>query len=300
MHVIPCSVKIVPVDDHNRQSTKIDNNYNYNIARISSTQINEFEVKMPSQITLLYMILTKMIGQNSEIATQTSQMVSQRYVALIILSTTVVSMFVKPVIDYSLTKNKINTKFGGTLSIILDVIMLVSWILMFVNVNCVLLDFKKKSFVLYWKLISVTMLMVAISYWRYSFGVESFDQSIFTFNESCFNSVVLALCFVMAIICFSLNQGWNVPRFVKLTAIMFIGVLFASYSLMHFLNDKDVKITFLQQTISIRSIIVSTAFDMMLWHVYLFYQTWKRPNVIQMVSKVEIRWVDDNNYMMMV
>ena len=288
---------VVPVDDFEQQRSNIDSNYRYNIPRISSTKVNEFEVRMPTQITIFYVILTKLFGFNSGVATWISQMVSHRYVALIAFSTGVVPGIIKFVFDYILshTQNTMNAiaKYGATLIMISDVVVLVSWMFMLLNVNYILIHFKRKSFVLYWKLTSVTLLVLVISYWRHEFGVGSFNKSIFTFGESCFDSVVLVLCFLMSVICFSLHQGWKVPKLVKLIAIISITFLFGSYALRHFLDQRDVTITFLQQKISIRSVIVSIAFDMMLWHLYLLYQTWKRPNVIQMVSKLDIVWVNN-------
>ena len=71
MHVIPLDVEIVPIDGiHNRNSLHVNDHHNYQTdikqEQTSTTCINgdtstsKFKVKIPTQQTLLFVILTKL------------------------------------------------------------------------------------------------------------------------------------------------------------------------------------------------------------------------------------------------
>ena len=76
----------------------------------------------------------------------------------------------------------------------------------------------------------------------------------------------------------------------QLALIIVLMVLVITDALPYYFDGKDKVYDLMNQRISMRSIILTKAFDILIWFGYQFYQIWRNPTMIKVVGKIHVKW----------
>ena len=91
-----------------------------------------------------------------------------------------------------------------------------------------------------------------------------------------------------------MHQGTIASKQWKIVAIMLIIAYLMQYMIQHFINhkmDHDVEWFNSGYQISLRNMVIEKAFELVFWFSYQCYNVWTKPDILQLVSKIEIVWV---------
>lgn len=79
---------------------------------------------------------------------------------------------------------------------------------------------------------------------------------------------------------------------IKLFGV-FLGIFifFVTFMTAYLNEDIDTNVNIFGTDMSVRSLIITTSFDLILWFSNLFWRTWRRPNTIFLVDKITVNWV---------
>lgn len=130
-----------------------------------------------------------------------------------------------------------------------------------------------------------------------------FDTQVFdiTLTESILVSIFRCSYIIIAIVVFTLHQGFNVGFDWKFTFVaIIIFILFNINSLIQFyLNGKyDVLVPLFDNysnQVSLRNVLISKLFDVNLWLLWVAYDVFTYPNVMHLTSKIRINWMAPQN-----
>ena len=171
------------------------------------------------------------------------------------------------------------------------IVLILLSILLF-NGNYTLLYFKKRVFVLYWKLYNMTVFYVSICYLRYRFNTNQFSQG-YTLTESIIYSIIVILYANILIVTLSLYQGFlrYSQNCVLVIAIFFICGILYRIIYHYFHNSIDYTRNVFENQVSIRSIIISAGVDMAVWITYQVYLLIRYPDIL-FLPNIRINWIE--------
>ena len=170
-------------------------------------------------------------------------------------------------------------------------IAFLSLLTILLNSNYTLLYFKKKSFVLYWKMYNVCMFYISIYYLKYRENYDQFSDH-WLLTESIIYCAGILFSVILVIMSISLYQGYSniQQKFGVFGIIAFISIIIY-LSLFYYIKDWDYERKIFCNSISVRSIIISSGIDLAIWMSHQVYQIIKYPNVLQVTSKITINWM---------
>lgn len=275
------------------QTTNINLNMNSRGYHYAEARQKQCTIKIESEMTIFFQLINKIFGIHSNEAAKYSYLFSDQKVVL----SCFVIMLICWGIEVWLIEDNLFIKNNNILNgliITLDIILLSTWIIIFLSINYPLLYFKHRSMVLLWKLQNIIVFVIAITYLRYKLKIDSFGDRFIPFT-SWFHSISMGLSFIMATYSFSCLQGYNLSNKIKLFGLFLCVIVFVTFSLSHYINvEQDYiakSLLSFRQDVSLRSIIMTNGIDLALWFSVQFYQTMTEPNVFYLVSKIEINWV---------
>ena len=293
------SIDILDIVSNTIDDINIDDTSNTSVNCDDISDANyDFTISMMSHMTLFYMILTEKFKFSDIDSRYYNEIICKKFVMigsmLMIASLIGVKYMILSVGDIN---NFLGTHTGWIIIVFCDCFIFVCCSILMLSLNYTLLHFKKRSFVVYWKLYNIVTLYVVLYILYSRFETNQFSHGHFTFTESIIESI-LSLIYIGEIsIILSFQQSYNVSKYWKLFCIFLMIVAMFELMIEHFLNDEmDYQFKlfiFLKgnnQYISLRNITISKSFDLILWFSYQFYQIWKRPNTIYLVWKIEIQW----------
>ena len=250
--------------------------------QIVETQDHRFIIEMPIEMTVFYILLTKVF--------KFGHLESSYYSALLV-SNIVITICGIFVFMFFLINAFFVQYLPSTLVVILHLCNLVVWLIIGLNSNYTLLYFKKRSFVLWWKLYNTVSFTIALYYLRYKFKRSQFDNRRYGFGESMTIVIVSVIYYTLATLFISLHQGYNIVKYAKWLMIATSIIILVAFVIYHYIDqDYDWQTSILGQNISMRNVIISQGFDLALWFSYQLYHACKDPMRINLVSKVVIKW----------
>ena len=185
--------------------------------------------------------------------------------------------------------------FIEDISIVLmcDIIAFISCLVILFNLNYVLLYFKRRSLILYWKCYNIITMYAAIYYLEYQENEGFFQNKNKNIqNANIANAVFLILIVFCCAYFISLSQGMMWYKWIKIVAVLFMIGFVSRQGIEHFVRQNyDYQVPFiLNENFSLRAIIVSKSFDLVIWFTYQLIQIWRHPQRINLISKIEIIW----------
>ena len=246
-------------------------------------------LNMPTQITILYVILLNVFRMDKSKALDIATIASTKQYFVIYTICAIINQSIIVVMEHNVTPNDVNC----IILILLQCLQFILLIIVFLNCNYRLLYFKKKSFPLYWKLYNVTVLYISIYFLRYEFGLNQFDSKYFNLTQSILYSIFVILYVNIAIVVISLYQGFSrISQIcIAIGAALFVGFILLRTITHYFGDSLDFEINFFGNNSSVRSIIISSGFDLVVWIIYQIYHIVKYPTTIFLISKIEINWI---------
>ena len=254
--------------------------------KVNATNGSEFCVDMANDITILYVIGLKLFNFEHSKSLDIASTLADRRVAGVLVALTAISWIISIVIGS--TADPFIVIFVNSLIFVFAVPVVM-------NMNFTLLYFKKKSFVLYWKLYNIVTLYIAMFYLRAQFDIMQFNKTKWQIHESIFFGIMITLIGLMVTFVISLHQGFVISTLnqfwkIALTVIVigymaFVGV--RAYVQDNMEHDAEI----IGVKFSVRNMIISKSFDMVLWFSHQFYQLVRRPNTLYLTSKIQINWV---------
>ena len=255
-------------------------------SKANATNGNDFCVDMANDITILYVMALNLCNFEHSDSLDIANTLGDRRIAGVLIALAFISWII--------------SIFIGTDADPLGVICVNALVIIFafpvlMNMNFTLLYFKRKSFVLYWKVYNIATLYIAMFYLRAQFEIDEFNKEKWQMHESIIFSMIitftgLAITFVISLhqgfVISKINQSWK----IGVTALMigyigFVGVrAYLQENMEHDAQIAGVKF-------SVRNMIISKAFDMVLWFSYQLYQLVRRPNTLYLTSKIQINWI---------
>lgn len=286
----PNKLNVVPLPVTIKREKDIDvihgtyQNYGHSYTVNESTN-HQFSIDMPVHLTVFYFILVEKCKINEQKALQYSQFLFKDAVFLTCAILIGIPLLLKGIL-FKLTP--------AWILITMDMIVLVCATIVFLNVNYKLLHYRKESFLIKWKLYNVVVFYIALYLLRYRHGLDQFSKDQFTFFESVLISVIVILYNVLGTLAVCLHPGYIFTTKWKLLTVSFIIAYLAKYMIEYYLReniDYNLNIFGDNLTVSLRSMIISGAFELVVWFIYQAYQILAKPDQMQLVSKVSIEWI---------
>ena len=275
------------IDNFNERNFSHDEaSYKYD-TRSDGENFN-FSINLEIERTLCYIILRNVFKLDLvQSLDYSSRLLNWKYVLFFCSSIIICS-----VLKYFLYYVVFNT--GGWVLVIIDTWLLLACALFFLNINYKLLYFKKNTYLLYWKLLNMISLSLAINTLNAKYDLNQFSLNK-NFNVAQTHLLtIIPLIYILIVTCIiSLHQGYNVSKKYKLVAIGAFIVFFVRFLLWHFFHDEiDHQASlFFNHKVSLRGIVMTNSFDLIIWFGYQFVQVYKQPHVIKLTSKIEIHWI---------
>ena len=284
--------------DNDENENEIERNIDSNNGEIHESKNHDFSIDFFIEKTIFYEILKYMNGKynqwfghdeiqvKKEILVEYSLKFCNKWVVLVLYSITLICTIIRAVfVPYSLKWIKIP----------LDIIIFIGSTSLLLNLNALLFSYRKKSFLLIWKLYNIVTLWITICLLRYYQQSEQFNPKYYSLIESILTSILIIMCQIILTIYVSLHQGFyeNItPKWIKSLTLILIILTYMYYCFYHFINDDlDNNIYFLGQYFSLRSIIVSKSSDLVVWFSYSFYQIVMQSQELRLVSRIGIKWI---------
>ena len=186
--------------------------------------------------------------------------------------------------------------FGS--NIVINLFELILLTLLLLNINTKFVYFKRKSFVLYWKLYNTLTLWIVIFSLDYVTKSNKFNPNTYPLNDynialATTNATISTLNWVLVIFIASLGNGFiQVSNKWRLFGLFIIIAANLRRAIYHFFNPEiDYQVKFLNEQFSLRSLIVTKCFDLSLWFCVQFYQMLKYPSKMFVTSKIQLKWM---------
>ena len=247
-----------------------------------------FEVYLPFEVTLSYVIFKRLCKFDKELALHESQVLMRKEVIWSVLISLVLVFFIYQFSFY----------YGIGMRIFLQILPVIGLLIVTGNVNYGLIYFKKKSLTVIYKLSSIVLMYGASLRIDYKYRRDSFDLTA-NGNSDIPDGLAVFIAFLICLNLFlvglitSFLQGYFVGKYWKLSCVLAIICITANDSIpAYFDTDKDVVYNLFGQTISLRNIVITKGFDIVVWFGYQFYQIYKHPRKIKVVGKIRATWVD--------
>lgn len=273
------------ISSSNNIDTFIQNERRYStIQETPNGRLSKFSINMPIEMTLYYVISRKLFKFSISESVYYSRLFSQKK---IVISTAV--LFMTCFVTVFAFKHQLN----GIVTIVLEFTGLCCVILLFLHLNWALFHFKKRSLVLYWKLYNVITLYIAVFFLNYKYKLDEFANEFDNIGQSIVICTVHLLIVIFVVFGATLHQGYNISAKYKLLAIFLIIATLSKYMMYYYFADSfdfEFTIATFGQNISLRSVIISSSFDLILWFSFQFYQLWTNPEVVYLVSKIEMNY----------
>lgn len=277
----------------NNRVTRVPSSLNkLDLSQIEETEDHSFTIKLQIEFTLFFVILLKVF--------KISPIACLHYCKLVYSRRNIIACGITAGLCI-LIKNAWYYQLPGSIIIICDLITFLSGIYLFLNVNYTLIHFKRRSFVILWKVYNIIQLHIALYYFRYKINIVQFSDRVHFANTSdaiC-ESILVASTSTIVVLGISLNHGYNISSKWKLLSIVGIVYFLMQYMMNRLANYNQEYIVVTRfpgqqgpMFISLRSMIISTCFDLIVWFVYQFYEIWRKPNIIKVVSEIRINWTE--------
>ena len=273
------------------QTPSVDNNSQLSVnththihTHVTESATHEFFVSVPMEITVLFILLTKVFKINIEASLYYSQLFRKTiWLNCVLIALLIILLIIKIMLfDYLI----------GSVVIIIDIFILLIWIVLFLDLNFELLYFRRRSLTLIWKVYNIITLMSAIYYLRFKFERAQFNKEQFeSIGESIVTFIITIFYVIIGTVSISLHQGYTLNVKWKLLIIFFYIAIVLQYMIYHYFNQNyDVNVNLLGHDISMRSIIIAKSFDLSLWFSYQLYQVYNNAHQMNLVSRVRLDW----------
>ena len=247
----------------------------------NASEDNNYSIEMATEMTLLFVILIKLFKLDHHKSLYISTMLSSQTSILLMLFMTVgcfASAFCFNYFDVV------------EMFVLIRIIQVFLMFLLLVNVNFTLFYYKFKSFELIWKLYDVCTLVVGIQ-------IVTYTRHDITTGIGILNLICLAFIGMSYVVVSSMHQGYQIHKYSKFTLVIVFIVIIVFAGIFYYFGSKDRDVITVNNwfsddkiSISARSYVISTAFDLVLWLSYQCYQMIHKPNVMYLVSKIKVNW----------
>ena len=242
-----------------------------------------FEVKVPFEITLTYMILIKLCKFPKQKAFRYSQFLLQKEFVWVLLGLLIlINIFFQIFVS----------KFSIGVTVFLLLVQYLLLLIVVGNVSFSILYFKRRSLPVIYKLGSIFLLYLAELAVDYKFGMDTFDRSGMTTGYVIFIVFFVCSSLLWIGLIVSLLHGYHVAKAWKLGCVLALVAIVSNDSIPFYFSTHDRVFHVFNQTVSSRAVVIGKGFDIVVWFLYQFYQIWKYPTSLRVVGKIHATWVD--------